>query len=166
MKAQFTLPTIIDVEASGFGVGSYPIEIGVVSGDGEAYCALIKPAASWQHWDTEAEALHHIRREFLFEYGRDIQTVAAELNEFLANQTVYSDAWANDLSWVGLLFDVAEIQQQFRLESLHVLLQEEQKLLWDRAKLQVMTELELNRHRASNDARIIQQTFLQTLQTL
>ena len=40
-------PPILDVEASGFGPGSYPIEIGYVLGDGTAYCTLISPAISW-----------------------------------------------------------------------------------------------------------------------
>ena len=35
------LPTILDIEASGFGPGSYPIEIGFVTGAGKAWCSLI-----------------------------------------------------------------------------------------------------------------------------
>ena len=46
-------PYIIDVEASGFGNGSYPIEVGVVLNNGEKFCTLIVPAANWTHWDEE-----------------------------------------------------------------------------------------------------------------
>jgi hypothetical protein len=35
-------PNIIDIEASGFGVDSYPIEVGIVLSTGQKYCALIK----------------------------------------------------------------------------------------------------------------------------
>ncbi len=37
------LPTVIDVEASGFGAGSYPIEVGVAFPDGRSWCCLIRP---------------------------------------------------------------------------------------------------------------------------
>jgi hypothetical protein len=42
-----SLPTIIDIEASGLGKGSYPIEVGFISGKGETGCTLIKPLAHW-----------------------------------------------------------------------------------------------------------------------
>ena len=38
--------------------------------------------------------------------------------------------------------------------------------LWERAKNQVTVELELKRHRASSDARIIQMAYKQTLMSL
>jgi hypothetical protein len=43
-------PIIIDVEASGLGHGSYPIEVGFALADGETHCRLIKPEEDWQHW--------------------------------------------------------------------------------------------------------------------
>ena len=36
-------PIIIDIEASGFGRGSYPIEVGLVLPDGTPHCFLIAP---------------------------------------------------------------------------------------------------------------------------
>lgn len=39
-------PNNIDVEASGFGGESYPIEVGVALDDDTKYCALIQPAVS------------------------------------------------------------------------------------------------------------------------
>ena len=53
-------PSIIDVEASGFGAKSYPIEIGVVRHDGAKWCKLIRPFDHWVHWDDEAEALQDL----------------------------------------------------------------------------------------------------------
>ncbi len=163
---QHNLPIVLDIEASGFGSGSYPIEVGLITGEGLAYCTLIKPESEWQHWDKQAEALHRIRRQQLLDIGKDIKMVATELNELLGGKTVYSDAWGNDMSWLALLFECAMVPQRFRLESINVLLREEQKVLWDRTKQQVVTEMELSRHRASSDAKIIQQTYIQTLQAL
>ena len=50
-------PTVLDIEASGFGRGSYPIEIGYCLPNGDTFCTLIKPEPEWQHWDAEAEKL-------------------------------------------------------------------------------------------------------------
>jgi hypothetical protein len=47
------VPSILDVEASGFGAGSYPIEIGYISGDGSSYCTLIRPAPTWTHCGSD-----------------------------------------------------------------------------------------------------------------
>ncbi|MDB5851379.1 MAG: hypothetical protein JWP29_5131, partial [Rhodoferax sp.] len=63
-------PTVLDVEASGFGRHSYPIEVGYVLPDGKTYCTLIRPEPTWTHWDPEAEHLHHISRETVLAMGR------------------------------------------------------------------------------------------------
>jgi salicylate hydroxylase len=47
-------PIIIDVEASGFGARSDPIDVGVAMEDDAKYCALISPAPEW---DLEADVL-------------------------------------------------------------------------------------------------------------
>jgi len=164
VAAKTSVPTILDIEASGFGHGSYPIEVGVVTDGGDSYCSLICPEPEWLHWDAEAEATHNISRQHLLDHGRDVRTVAVQLNEMLDGHTVYSDAWGHDMSWLGLLYHHAGIKQGFRIESLSVLLSEEQMAIWDRTKQQVITDLELSRHRASSDALVIQQTYLQTLQ--
>ena len=52
---------VIDIEASGFGLSSYPIEIGLVLANGATYCALVKPHTSWGHWDRGAEKVHGAR---------------------------------------------------------------------------------------------------------
>jgi len=157
------VPIVIDVEASGFGRGSYPIEVGFVMPDGSTQCVLIKPELSWVHWDESSEALHGITREILAEHGKPIEEVARWLNDNLRGLTVYSDAWGNDLSWLGALFEYAEIPQLFHLEALNKLLTEEQMNTWSEARDKVLSELSLKRHRASNDAKIIQMTYLSTL---
>ena len=53
------VPAFIDVEASGFGRHSYPIEVGVVLPDRESHCFIISPPTHWSYWDPEAEAVSH-----------------------------------------------------------------------------------------------------------
>ncbi len=157
-------PVIIDVEASGFGRGSYPIEIGFVLGNGQSHCALIRRQPEWQHWDARAEKLHGISRQTLEKYGKDVVEVATMLNQQLAGEVVYSDAWGHDSSWLALLFDAAELSQHFCLEPLRSLLKEKQLKAWHETKEQVAEDYGFPRHRASNDALILQTTYSQTLQ--
>jgi DNA polymerase III epsilon subunit-like protein len=160
---QELIPAVIDVEASGFGAGSYPIEVGVVLPNGRSHCYLIRPAASWSHWDPEAEAVHGIRREILESRGAEIDEVARTLNRILQGQTVYSDAWGHDRSWLARLFEEAEVSQHFRLESLRSLLTDHQLERWQSTREQVIREVGQVRHRASVDALIVQQTYLKSL---
>jgi hypothetical protein len=153
-------PAVLDLEASGFGRGSYPIEVGFVAPCGGPFCSLIQPLPDWQHWDDAAEALHGISRELLARCGKPIPWVAAELNRRLAGQTVYCDGWAHDYSWLARLFDAADLQPAFRLQDLRVLLSEEEALRWQRITQQVRSEQQLARHRASTDARVLQLALL------
>ena len=152
-------PPIIDIEASGFGARSYPIEVGVVMPDGEAYCSLIQPLDDWTHWDPKAEAVHRVSRAVLMEHGRRPDEVARQLNQQLRGRTVYCDAWYHDYTWLGRLFDAVGLLQAFRLEDIRTLLSHEQMACWDQAKQAIIGQLGMNRHRASNDARIIQLTL-------
>lgn len=156
------VPVIIDVEASGFGIGSYPIEIGVVLSDRTTHCYLIKPEPEWVHWDNKAESLHGISREVLMKKGRPADEVAESLNRILVGQTVYSDAWSYDASWVGKLYDHAELLQAFKIESLRKILSQQQLQLWEHTRAKVTKELNLQRHRASSDAMLIQTVFERT----
>jgi len=156
------LPAILDFEASGLGRGSYPIEVGYVLSDGHSNCMLIRPEPDWQNWDPEAEALHGISREHLLQHGRSVSEVARCLNNSLAGKTLYSDAWGNDQSWLALLFECAGMRAHFRLESLRSLLSEAQAQVWHSVRQTVIRESRLERHRASSDARMLQQTFLRS----
>ncbi len=153
-------PAFIDVEASGLGRGSYPIEIGISLPDGDRQCWLIRPPPHWTHWDAAAEAIHRIPRIRLLDRGRPADEVAAELNEHLKGRIVYSDAWGNDMPWVARLYEEAGLPQRFRIESLRRLLDESQAAAWHGAKAAVMAREGCARHRASCDAMILQQTWL------
>ena len=48
---------VIDIEASGLGAGSYPIEVGIVLANGFTYDSLIARPGFWTHWDEEAEKI-------------------------------------------------------------------------------------------------------------
>ncbi|MDP3422419.1 MAG: 3'-5' exoribonuclease [Burkholderiaceae bacterium] len=154
-----SLRCIIDVEASGFGTGSYPIEVGTVLPCGRSYCALIHPEPDWTHWEASAEGVHGITRGALQAHGKSAATVARQLNECLRGQTVYTDAWYHDYQWLARLFDAANLQPAFKLQDLRTLLSEEAKASWQSTREAVAQELQLNRHRASNDARVLQRTL-------
>lgn len=151
-----SLPALIDIEASGFGKGSYPIEIGFVDPAGALFCALVQPQDDWSHWDLEAAELHGIARPLLRTHGRPCRWIAEQLNERLAGQTVYCDGWAQDYPWLSRLFDAAESAPAFRLDDVRTLLSEAQALRWHDVVEQVRAELSLGRHRASSDAKVLQ----------
>jgi hypothetical protein len=157
-------PTIIDIEASGFGSDSYPIEIGAVKPTGERYCSLIKPLPSWTHWAAEAEHIHHIKRATLERHGKPVAEVCRELNRFLGETNTYSDAWPHDISWLNRLFYDAGIHASFHLSSIELITTEAQLMRWDTTKEQLAKTLKIKRHRASGDAYLILQTYLATLQ--
>lgn len=159
-----TAPAVLDIEASGFGARSYPIEIGFVLPNGDTYCSLIRPAREWVHWDPEAEKIHHITASTLRAHGRDVAEVAAQLNDRLHGRTLYSDAWLHDYTWLSALFEAADRVPAFRLEDLRSLLSEEEAAAWDDIKREVRRDLCLERHRASADARVLQQTLLRVRQ--
>ncbi|MCY0965299.1 3'-5' exonuclease [Parathalassolituus penaei] len=154
------VPPIIDLEASGFGSGSYPIEIGYALEDRVVYSCLVKPAQRWTHWSDEAESIHGISRDMLARDGLTVREVALRLNEALRGKTLFSDAWSFDSSWLGRLFDEAELVQRFRLDTINRLLTPEQMEIWHDTKKSLWQELDITRHRAANDVRVLQETYL------
>lgn len=158
------LPIIIDIEASGFGRGSYPIEIGYYAPDGAAYCTLIRPQSGWEHWDAVAEKVHGIGRELLARKGRPALDVCLDLNRQLRGQTVYCDAWAYDYVWLNRLFDAVDRVPSFQLKDLRELLDDCEMSHWHATRADVELRLQLRRHRASGDARILFETLRETRQ--
>ena len=147
---------VIDIEASGFGRHSYPIEIGFVRDDGHAWCSLVRPADDWQHWDAEAEQVHGIARATLLQHGRPADEIARRLNDDLGGRTVYCDGWAHDYAWLGLLFEVAGLVPRFKLESVKRLLDDAGLARLDAERRLAFATLGIGRHRASTDARALQ----------
>lgn len=154
-----TPPAFLDIEASGFGRDSYPIEIGFVLPDGDAWCTLVRPEPDWTHWDSAAESLHGITRAIALRHGRPAVDVARELNRRLGKMTVYSDGWAHDYAWLALLFEAGGRSPTFRLDHLRNTLGEGQAQAWQSTRDRVRRERPMARHRASTDARILQLTW-------
>ena len=155
-------PTIIDLEASGFGAASYPIEVGVKRGDGERFCRLIKPAPGWTHWDEKAAQLHGIEREELIRYGSEPASVCHDLNQFIHGQQVYTDGWVVDYPWLIKLFETARVDMAFKVSALDYLLSEQQMESWSQVRSGLHEEHRGQRHRASSDAELIQLTFMRS----
>ncbi len=153
-------PAVLDIEASGFGRDSYPVEVGFVLPAGQTYCSLIKPAGTWTHWDPAAEKVHRIPLHTVISHGRSVVEVATELNLRLRGLTVYCDSWAHDYVWLGTLYEAAGLSPSFKLDDLRGLLTEREVPFWDVVKRQITTEMRLPRHRASSDAKILQQTLM------
>lgn len=104
-------PYILDIEASGLGDESYPIEIAWCSIDGnDCYSTLINPesAGGWDYWDDFAEsAVHGISRKQCCERGENVVIVARRLSDLLLNAPVFSDAPYQDQLWIKALFDAS-----------------------------------------------------------
>jgi len=156
-------PPIMDIEASGFGAGSYPIEIGFVLSNGDAYCTLIAPESDWTHWDDSAQQAHGISRITLLKHGKPASVVALELDCLLARSTIYSDSWCHDYSWLGRLYAAAGWAPAFKLASLHSVVGEVKRSRWDEVKAGVLLRDGGRRHRASADARVLQLTVAELM---
>jgi hypothetical protein len=147
---------VIDIEASGFGTESYPIEVGIVLPDGTRYQSLVRPEASWLHWDKRAQDIHGISRAYLLEQGRPAEEICRDINAICNGMTLYSDCWVHDCRWFQVLFNTARMPALARCSAIEYLLDDAQQARYQRVKSAVASRLALPMHRALNDARIIQ----------
>ena len=85
--------------------------------------------------------------------------MAKKLNNRLKGKTLYSDGWAVDKSWINRLFFAARVDMEFEVSPIERILSEKQMNVWHRTKDRILLESNLTRHRASNDAWIIQETY-------
>lgn len=155
-------PDIMDIEASGFGCLSYPIEVGYCLSSQERYCALIKPHPTWVHWDKGAEAVHGIAQSLLHDVGLEPGEVCIQLNKRLSGRVLYSDAWVADKAWLNRLYEVSPLQPSFQLCAIENIQNECQHLIWDKVRDRQLKEAKFVRHRASADAQFIQGIFQQS----
>lgn len=154
------IPSILDIEASGFGSASYPVEIGVVTDTGRRLCCLIRPHATWQHWDESAEKLHGINHQLLVAKGKLAIEVCLAFNGMLAGKTVYSDGWSHDIRWLRRLYEAAAMECEFTLSPIESIASEEQLMCWDEVKADILARSKnITRHRATNDALLVQRVF-------
>ncbi|MDO6488636.1 hypothetical protein Q4503_13090 [Colwellia sp. 6_MG-2023] len=83
------------------------------------------------------------------------------MNALLKGETLYSDGWTVDYPWIRTLFQAGREDITFRVSALEMVLKEEDFLSWDKTKAMVREKIGAGRHRASWDARVIQETFLE-----
>jgi len=110
-------PCFLDVEASGFSRGSYPISIAWNDPSGTIERCLIDPASvpAWTDWDPAAETVHGLTRERLTRNGWSAPYVAETLNQSLAGQTVSTDAPDYDSRWLDRLFSSVGVPRRFSI---------------------------------------------------
>ncbi len=143
----------IDLEASGLGPFSWPIEVGWALEEGVTDAVLISPAPSWSMdaWDPRAERLHGISPRVLSDLGLDPAEACERIEAALAGRTVYSDAPDWDGFWMLRLFQAAGRRCEIRLHDFARAVPPLSKNA--KAKLlQQADRLAPRRHRASEDA--------------
>jgi DNA polymerase III alpha subunit (gram-positive type) len=121
LKLKLNNLVVIDVEASGFGVSSFPIEVAIAHIDGRfSDSFLINPetAKGWHHWDKEAEKIHGIQRLTLVKEGISVHEAAERLNSWLSEHHVVSDNARFDQEWLDELFREANNVAYFTVDSL------------------------------------------------
>ena len=147
---------VIDIEASGLGSASYPIEVGIALADGSQHSWLIRPVTEWEHWCDQAQKIHGISREQLLEEGYSVQQVCEALNDLCGARDLHTDCWVYDNSWLHLLYVTAGIRQTFSLSPIERVLDEESLNGYSTYKKYAQRLLALAPHRAGSDAKIIQ----------
>lgn len=159
MMTPDSAPAFIDFEASSLDlVASYPIEVGVCTGDGQIDSWLIRPYILWQDWADSAQQVHGIAQDTLLRDGLEISQVTELLDQLLP-EIVYCDAWTFDSFWLHRLYRAIGKRPGFQLESVSALLTPEQCAQWAQVRLRVIRELGITTHRAANDARILHETW-------
>ncbi len=152
----------IDLEASGLGPKSWPIEVGWGFHSWPARSMLIKPATGWslEAWEKSAEELHKLSPDQLIKDGKPPLEVALVLNAAFANADVYSDAPSFDGFWLYRLYEAAGVRANFKLLNLAGLINNVAKSSPEEL-ISRASEKEPHTHRAEQDVR-----HMQTLYTL
>lgn len=150
----------IDLEASGLGSKSWPVEVGWAFGEGEPVAMLIKPDPTWTDdaWDPAAQELHGIDRFALEREGVHVREACAALNAAFQGAEVYSDAPDWDGFWLFRLFSAAGVRQAFALHDYGALIRRVAKGREEELFRQA-SRLAPRRHRAADDARHLQTLY-------
>lgn len=93
----------LDFEASSLGRHGHPIEVAWVFEDGRSESWLIRPAPTWDDWDPAAEAIHHISRADLAEWGVSHARVATRMIDQLTGHDLVASAPSWDGKWLSAL---------------------------------------------------------------
>lgn len=150
----------VDVEASGLGPHSWPIEVGWAFASETPRSMLIKPADNWSMtaWEKAAESLHRLSPMQLLAEGHSPIETALVLNAALAEADVYSDAPDYDSFWLFRLYDAAGVKPNYQLRDLADLLTP----LWPDDPQELVaaaTQQAPHTHRAAEDVRHLQAMY-------
>lgn len=157
----------IDVEASGLGPHSWPIEVGWIFATGSPRSMLIQPADNWSMtaWEKSAEKLHRISPTQIVTEGKPPLDTALVLNAALAGVTVYSDAPDYDSFWLFRLYDAAGIKPNYRLNDIGDLL----RPIWKGEPKDLVTKATRtapHTHRAGDDVLHLQKMYHLALESV
>ncbi len=142
----------LDLEASGLGPASWPVEVGWCFLSGRPQTMLIKTADGWPDtaWDPAAEKLHGLSRAKLARAGRPPRIICETMNDALADAVVYSDAPDWDGFWLYRLFEAAKIRRRFDLLNFAELFERVSPARFNEAKAVAQAKTP-HRHRARPD---------------
>lgn len=146
----------IDCEASGLSKDSYPIEIGV-SCESHKFSRLIQPFEKWDFWDANAQKIHKIKRNTLFEHGVSGKDIALRMNELYEGKVLWADS-NYDNFWVSKLFIESNIKQRFIVGNIYNLdIHDAYKIAFRNL---IGTDI---KHRALPDATQLEESWLKLL---
>ena len=159
------MPCIGDIEASGLGIQSYPIEIAWSIPSGEIRSRLIRPAPEWgTYWEQAAEDLHGITRDMIQQQGVAAVDVAALMNADLHGEVLHFDGGDYDRRWLSQLFDAAGVQPTFGFGDFNTLLalagvRDGGRRL--ESEMRARTDIgDLKLHRAAHDVKFLQRWYI------
>ena len=122
LGTMFDVPAIIDVEASALDMG-FPIEIGLAkfnlpSGKISEQSMVIRhdPWLESGRWSAEAEAIHGITKEEIYDTGRPVDEVCTWLNDTLGPHVTAHVGDFKDKLWLAQAFDAANRTHIFQLD--------------------------------------------------
>jgi hypothetical protein len=134
---------------------SYPIEVGIADDNGTARSWLIRPVAEWKGWTwtEEAEAMHGLTRQRLFDEGQLVTAVASELIEATAGCRLIADSELDDY-WMRTLMTAASISPAPAIGHIVTLIGElDVRQEEVRSCVDLVDQRGFPRHRAGADAR-------------
>lgn len=120
----------LDLEASGLGEGSYPIEVGVALIQGgtqplQSWLTMIRPTRAWLNdgfWSPASARVHGLPIETIKQQGHAVEDVCDWLNGLLKSTAIVAtDAPSYDQDWLDTLFRAAGREQLFTLYHYEVL---------------------------------------------
>lgn len=139
----------MDLEASGLGPRSYPIEVAWKCGaTGECDSFLINPesAYGWNDWDPIAAEIHNIPRDHLIKEGISVREACKRLNQFIGDRDVISDALEFDYFWIRRLFEAGMMKPTFKMKGIDHILEGEQLIMY-----RLVASAQVRNHRAMDD---------------